>query len=1035
MPDGWGTGDVVFDTYRVEQVITSGNMGVVYRVRHLGWEVDLAVKAPRPDLVATESSRARFEREAESWVDLGLHPNTVACAYVRRHEGVPLVFAEWVGGGTLADAIAGRRFRDGPVVANLLDVAIQFAWGVRHAHTAGLVHQDLKPANVMITSAGVVKVTDFGLARARELAAEAGPARPGGTLAAGYGGLTEAYCSPEQAAARHTTGSRAVMTRATDVWSWALTVLELFAGRRLTGHGQAADAVFQRWLSRAPEAALMPAAVAALLGACFERDPARRTVRMNDVVEVLKAAYADGTGRPYPRPEPSTARLRADGLNNHALSLLDLGRPEQARESWREALRAVPYHQHSTFNLGLHQWRAGEITDGDLIERLDDDHLRGLVRLEGGDVPAAARLLDSTARPEFLAALRRARDGDDLTLDPLDGGATAVVITPDGRFAAAASDSTVRVWRTADGSPVCRISAPGRGLAISADGSVVARADQVWDTATGVRRARLEPVLEPNAVVLSPDGTLLAVASADNDLILWETASGRVRHVLQRPAPFAPRGDRVLRFSADGRVLRLTRSGQRRVLSWDTERGFQVDAEDEASAVVRRFDLTAGGEFWDRTAGRRLRVFDDCRVGALSADGDVAVTAGGSVRLRRGLTAPTVRAPWARDRPRSPESLVSDAARVRRLLDEAAAAPPPAAAALLRTAMSLPGRERDAEILDRWAPLARSGRRTALRDAWPVRDLPREAAKSLRLAGDGGTAVLVRTWAVDVVDMRSGAVRTVLDEHRSEIRDVAVDTGADLAVTASADRTLRVWTLSDGVCRHVLDAPGPFARSVRLAAGGRLAVSVHEDGAVRLWDPRAGRELAAPARSATRVLPSEDGTVLLLVEPHGRLSVLDPWTGRIREGPGGAVDDPVALSADGRVALLAENGGGAVWVWHVDTGEFGGRIIGRSAMLAGEHTALTMTRGGPLRVWDLGTGRCVRAIGAHVTSARPAGERFVLTREDSAEIRMWDLRDGTAVCSLGTGESLLMTGDPRYAVIGDRLWELNWDVEFPEVQP
>jgi hypothetical protein len=69
-------------------------MGLVYRVHHRGWNVELAVKTPRPALLRSPGSWSDFEREAESWVGLGLHPHTVNCAYVRRFGDVPAVFAE-----------------------------------------------------------------------------------------------------------------------------------------------------------------------------------------------------------------------------------------------------------------------------------------------------------------------------------------------------------------------------------------------------------------------------------------------------------------------------------------------------------------------------------------------------------------------------------------------------------------------------------------------------------------------------------------------------------------------------------------------------------------------------------------------------------------------------------------------------------------------------------------------------------------------------------------------------------------------------
>ncbi len=226
----WKPGDVILGLYEVQEVFTGGGMGLVYKVRHRGWNVELAVKTPRPEFFARAGAAENFEREAETWVNLGLHPHTVSCFYVRRLGGIPRVFAEYVDGGSLADWIRGkpgqppRLYEGGPdqALERILDVAIQFAGGLHYAHEQGLVHQDVKPANVIMTRGGIAKVTDFGLAKARALAGEVGTARAGQSILVSSGGLTPAYCSPEQA-------NHEPLSRKSDVWSWAVSVLEMQA--------------------------------------------------------------------------------------------------------------------------------------------------------------------------------------------------------------------------------------------------------------------------------------------------------------------------------------------------------------------------------------------------------------------------------------------------------------------------------------------------------------------------------------------------------------------------------------------------------------------------------------------------------------------------------------------------------------------------------------------------------------------------------------------------------------------------------------
>ncbi|OHB72477.1 MAG: hypothetical protein A2V70_14405 [Planctomycetes bacterium RBG_13_63_9] len=165
VPLEWNPGDVILDLYEVMGVLGEGGMGKVYKVHHRGWNLDLAVKCPKPDKFATNAQKETFERECETWIDLGLHPHIVSCYYVRRLGEVPRVFAEYVEGGSLKDWIEDRRlYEDGPEEAlkRILDIAIQLAWGLQYAHEHGLIHQDVKPANVMMTSDGTAKVTGGG---------------------------------------------------------------------------------------------------------------------------------------------------------------------------------------------------------------------------------------------------------------------------------------------------------------------------------------------------------------------------------------------------------------------------------------------------------------------------------------------------------------------------------------------------------------------------------------------------------------------------------------------------------------------------------------------------------------------------------------------------------------------------------------------------------------------------------------------------------------------------------------------------------
>ncbi|MFC9624936.1 protein kinase [Streptomyces sp. NPDC056930] len=602
-PESWQPGEVILDLYEVLDVVHSGGMGVVHRVRHRGWNVDLAVKTPRPELVASAGGRRRFEAEAGTWVGLGLHPHTVNCSYVRTVDGLPRVFAEWVDGGSLAEAVTGGRlYEGGPVTAlrRILDIAVQIAWGLDHAHAAGLVHQDVKPANVMLEPDGTAKVTDFGLAGMRQ-AGNGTPhdAPPDVT----FGGMTPAYCSPEQALAA--TGRREIrLTPATDVWSWALTVLELFTGRRPTRHGQAAAEALEELMAGGPADARVPAvppAVVGLLRQCFVTAPEARPAP-GDLADVLADLYGDLTGTPFPRRAPQAVGLLADGLSNQALSLLDLGRAEEAEALWREAVAADPHHPTAGFNYGLYQWRKGDKTDLELVAELEAardvggdarlaGRLLGFVHLERDDRERAVELLREAAREEpesaeIAEALAEAERRPGLRPVVLTGhvnSVTAVAVTADGRRVLAGDyHGRVRVWAadtgrclrelTPDGADVVATAVDAAGLT----GLVVRNQAplEVWDLTRG-ERVPLPDGIETasvTAVALSGDGTVGTTGHADGTLQFWNLRTGKIlRRVRGHGGPVD-----AMSLSVDGAVALSASSDVPRdqtVRAWDVATG------------------------------------------------------------------------------------------------------------------------------------------------------------------------------------------------------------------------------------------------------------------------------------------------------------------------------------------------------------------------------------------------------------------------------------------------------------------------------
>jgi serine/threonine-protein kinase len=246
--------------YRVREVIAYGGMGIVL----LGEDpLDgslVAIKQVHAHRLAEPGITARFLREGEIAERLH-HPNVVAVLDVGTSEGRPYLAMEYVGGGTLADELG----RNGPAsVDRTLEVAGQVCAALAYAHQAGVVHRDVTPRNLLLTSDGTVKVADFGIARLRDATQLTVTGSVLGTVR---------YLAPEQAAGRSA-------TPATDLYALGVVLYELLTGRTpYEADSPAALVLLQQTESPTPLSQLrpdVPAPVAAAITSCLARDPAGR---------------------------------------------------------------------------------------------------------------------------------------------------------------------------------------------------------------------------------------------------------------------------------------------------------------------------------------------------------------------------------------------------------------------------------------------------------------------------------------------------------------------------------------------------------------------------------------------------------------------------------------------------------------------------------------------------------------------------------------------------------------------------------------
>ncbi|MCR5296230.1 MAG: protein kinase [Clostridiales bacterium] len=352
-------GSVLLYTYRIESDPMHGGMGDIWRVHHTGWNMDLAMKRPQEKMFSSESSKQGFIDECQNWINLGLHPNIVSCYYVREIDGVPTIFSEWMENGDLENHIRNGTLYDGneeEIQKRLLDIAIQYARGLHYAHDAGLIHQDVKPANLLLTNDWQAKAADFGLANARAqltvLEGDVTEQDPGQSLNAAAGGYTPAYCSMEQMDGK-------TLTRRTDIYSWAVSVMEMYYGSRPWTNGPVAGMNCRDYMEDQESRMTIPQKLQGLLAKCMALEEDDRPHDFGIVEDELKIIWRESFGEDYPRPEPEAAPDTADSLNNRALTFLDLDLREIAERLWTQALEKEPDHLASVYNLGLYRWRRG----------------------------------------------------------------------------------------------------------------------------------------------------------------------------------------------------------------------------------------------------------------------------------------------------------------------------------------------------------------------------------------------------------------------------------------------------------------------------------------------------------------------------------------------------------------------------------------------------------------------------------------------------------------------------------------------------